>query len=190
MKILALAKYGSDAASTRQRILQYAAPFARAGIHLDCEALLGNDYVRSLSDGRPLSRAKIMASYWKRMRALLMGPSADAYWVYADLFPYLPPAFDQLLYRLKRPVVVDWDDAFFERYARHPSRLVRLLFASKLDRLLARADAITCGNRYLYDYTAKFRARFADVPREQAREQGRTVLRLADGDVFEEVAGR
>lgn len=38
--------------------------------------------------------------------------------------------------------------------------------------------------------TAKFRARFADVPREQAREQGRTVLRLADGDVFEEVAGR
>jgi formylmethanofuran dehydrogenase subunit E len=37
--------------------------------------------------------------------------------------------------------------------------------------------------------TAKFRARFADVPREQARELGRAVLRLSEGDVFEEVAG-
>jgi hypothetical protein len=35
--------------------------------------------------------------------------------------------------------------------------------------------------------TATFRARFADVPRERAREFGREVLRLADADVFEEV---
>ncbi len=36
--------------------------------------------------------------------------------------------------------------------------------------------------------TARFRARYADVPRERARELGREVLRLADGEVFEEVA--
>ena len=36
--------------------------------------------------------------------------------------------------------------------------------------------------------TAKFRARFADVPRERARDFGREVLRLADADVFEEVS--
>jgi formylmethanofuran dehydrogenase subunit E len=36
--------------------------------------------------------------------------------------------------------------------------------------------------------TAKFRARFADAPRERAREYGREVLRLPDGDVFEEVS--
>jgi len=36
--------------------------------------------------------------------------------------------------------------------------------------------------------TAKFRARFADAPRERAREFGREVLRWADGDVFEETA--
>jgi formylmethanofuran dehydrogenase subunit E len=35
--------------------------------------------------------------------------------------------------------------------------------------------------------TAKFRARFADTPREHARDLGREVLRLPDGDVFEEV---
>jgi glycosyltransferase involved in cell wall biosynthesis len=164
MKILALAKYGSDAASTRQRILQYAEPFARSGIDLDCQALLGNDYVRSLSDGRPVSRTRMIASYWKRMSSLAMVPRADAYWVYADLFPYLPAAFDRLLFRLKRPVVVDWDDAFFEGYSSHRSRLVRSLFTGKLDRLLARADAITCGNRYLYDYAAKFPAKRIIVP--------------------------
>ena len=36
--------------------------------------------------------------------------------------------------------------------------------------------------------TAKFRARFADTPREHARDFGREVLRLPDGEVFEEVA--
>jgi len=35
--------------------------------------------------------------------------------------------------------------------------------------------------------TARFRARFADTPRERARELGREVLRLGDGEVFEEV---
>jgi hypothetical protein len=36
--------------------------------------------------------------------------------------------------------------------------------------------------------TAAFRARFADTPRERARDLGRDVLRLPDGDVFEEVS--
>jgi formylmethanofuran dehydrogenase subunit E len=35
---------------------------------------------------------------------------------------------------------------------------------------------------------ARFRARFADTPREHARDFGREVLRLPDSDVFEEVA--
>jgi formylmethanofuran dehydrogenase subunit E len=35
--------------------------------------------------------------------------------------------------------------------------------------------------------TAKFRARYADAPRERARELGREVLRLAEAEVFEEV---
>lgn len=164
MKILALAKYDSEAASTRQRILQYAEPFARSGIELECQALLGNDYVRSLADGRSVSPARIIGAYWKRMNALLMGPRADVYWIYADLFPYLPAAFDHLLFRLKRPVVIDWDDAFFELYARHRSPLVRMLYRNKLDRLLSRADAITCGNSHLYDYARKFCARRLIVP--------------------------
>jgi formylmethanofuran dehydrogenase subunit E len=35
--------------------------------------------------------------------------------------------------------------------------------------------------------TARFRTRFADTPRDRARDLGREVLRLADGEVFEEV---
>jgi len=38
--------------------------------------------------------------------------------------------------------------------------------------------------------TAQFRARFADAPRERARDFGREVLRLADGEVFEEVPAK
>jgi hypothetical protein len=34
---------------------------------------------------------------------------------------------------------------------------------------------------------ASFETRFADVPRERARELGRVVLQLPDGEIFEEV---
>jgi hypothetical protein len=46
----------------------------------------------------------------------------------------------------------------------------------------------TSGRAITLRPTAKFRARFADAPRERARELGREVLRWPDGDVFEEVA--
>ncbi len=37
--------------------------------------------------------------------------------------------------------------------------------------------------------TARFRARYAGAPRERSREFGREVLRLPDGEVFEEISG-
>lgn len=164
MKVLALAKYGDQAASTRQRIMQYAAPFAQAGIALDCEPLLGNDYVRSLTGHSRMPFGSIAAGYVSRFASLMRRSEHDAYWVYADLFPYLPAAFDNLLFRHGKPVVVEWDDAFFETYASHSNPLVRALFGSKLDRLLRRADAMICGNRFLYDHAAGLCDRRIIVP--------------------------
>lgn len=164
LKILAYAKYGAEAASTRQRILQYAGPLADAGIELECQILLGDHYVRSIASGTRASAAAVGGAYLRRMSSLLRRPAHDLYWVYADLLPYMPPALDRLLFAKKRPVVVDWDDAFHENYARHANPVVRALFATKLDSLLARADAVTCGNRYLYDHVGRFARRRLIVP--------------------------
>ena len=164
MRVLALAKYGDGAASTRQRICQYSPLLARAGIHLDLNVLLDNDYVRSLAGDTRASPARIIASYWRRIFSLLVGRRYDLYWVYADLFPYLPSIFDRILFRQGKPVVVEWDDAFFEGYARHRNWLVRSLLTKKLDKLVKRADVLICGNAYLYEYASDFGVRRLIVP--------------------------
>src|SRR5689334_13734078 len=116
MRVVAFTKYDREAAATRQRFLQYAPFLAEAGIDLDYRPLLGDAYVRSLATREPWSRAALIRSYVRRLRDLLGGTNADLLWVHAELFPYLPFAFERLAFRSGVPVVYDCDDAYFVRY--------------------------------------------------------------------------
>ena len=98
----------------------------------------------------------IARRYAARLRQLTRAHGADALWVYAELFPYLPAAFERLAFAARLPVVYDFDDAFFHQYeaARHP--LVRRMLSGKLEPLLRGAAACACGNAYLRDYAERF----------------------------------
>lgn len=164
IKVAAFTKYDREAASTRQRLLQYLPAFERAGIEIDYHPLLGNDYVRSLADGYAVSRASIAAAYVRRLRQLSSARSADLLWVYAELFPWLPARFEQLAFRSGRPVIYDWDDAFFVPYDEARRRLVRRALGGKLQPLLRGAAACTSGNAYLASYARRFCERTLIVP--------------------------
>jgi len=164
MRVVAFTKYDREAASTRQRYLQYAPSLAKAGIELSHRALLSDDYVRSLATGESWSKVALLRSYVDRMVELFRGPAADLVWVHAELFPYLPSAFDSLTFRARLPVVCDWDDALFLKYNTSRNPLTRWLLAGKLERLIARAEATTCGNQFLRDYAAQYCARSILLP--------------------------
>jgi len=67
---------------------------------------------------------------------------------------------EKLLNRVGKPYMVDFDDAVFHRYDRHPYRILRGLFAGKIDRVMRGATLVVAGNRYLAD-----RAERAGAPR-------------------------
>lgn len=164
MRVAAFTKYGRAAASTRQRVLQYLPALEAAGIHVEYYPLLGSDYVHSLATGIRSSRARIAASYVGRIRQLAFGTKADALWVYAELFPYLPAAFERLAFRSGKPVVYDFDDAFFHQYDDSPRRAVRAALTGKLEPLLRGAAACACGNAYLQSYASRFCANSIVLP--------------------------
>lgn len=164
MNIVAYTKYGREAASTRQRLLQYLPAFDDAGIRVEWHPLLGDDYVRSLADGSSASKAAIARSYARRFRQLLRRSEADLVWVYAELFPYLPGEFERLAFRSGVPVVYDCDDAFFVPYDENPRAFVRRILGGKLQPLITGAAACTCGNAYLEDYARQFCERTLVVP--------------------------
>ena len=158
MRVAAFTKYGREAASTRQRLLQYLPSLAAAGIEVDYSPLLGDDYVRSLASGGSFSKLAVARSYARRLKQLLRGTDCDVLWVYAELFPYWPAWFERLAFRTGKPVVYDFDDAFFLTYDGN-----RLL-AGKLDPLIAGAAACCCGNDYLRDYALRLNPRSIVLP--------------------------
>lgn len=164
MRISAYTRYGAEAASTRQRLLQYIPGLREAGIEVTWSGLLDDEYVRALGTGENYPKGKIAGSYARRLWSLMSQAPGDLTWVYVDLFPYFPASLESLLLSRRGPVVFDMDDAFFLQYDDHCKSLVRTMLGGKLGRLLSRADAVTCGNPYLRDYAARFCERAIVVP--------------------------
>ena len=164
MRLTAFTKYGPLAASTRQRLLQYAPALEAAGIELDFRPLLDDDYVASLATGKRYERKRIAAAYLRRLRELAFEPLGDVVFVYAELLPWLPSVLERVLLRRGRPIICDIDDAFFHTYDRHRSLLVRSILGKKFEPILRSASACICGNAYLRDYVSRFCSRTQIVP--------------------------
>ena len=164
MRVVAFAKYDREAASTRQRILQYLPALKSAGIEVEVHPLLDDAYVRSLASGRRVSKAAIAKSYARRFSQFMRGPSADLIWVYAEVFPWLPASFERLVFRSGTPVLYDYDDAFFHPYDDHTNPLVRRLLGGKLDPLIADAAAVCAGNDYLRDHAERLNRNVIVLP--------------------------
>jgi hypothetical protein len=156
VKLLALMKYGDRAASTRQRLLQYAPVLERADITLICMPLLDNGYLDRFNRGQAVSAASIAAAYLARIRTLLAGRGFDALWVHCEAFPYLPGFVERSVFRPGTPVIFDFDDAVFHQYGEHRLGLVRKVLGRKLEPLLQGAALCLCGNDYLRDYASRF----------------------------------
>lgn len=155
MRVVAFTKYGRQAASSRQRVLQYLPSLRNAGIIVDVYPLLDDDYVRSLTSGDKASKVSIAAAYARRLGHLLHGQPADLLWVYGELFPWLPATFERLVFRSGLPVVYDLDDAFFQPYDDHKNPALRRLLSGKLTPLIKGAAAVCAGNPYLRDHAAR-----------------------------------
>lgn len=164
MRVAAFTKYDREAASTRQRVLQYLPHLCRAGIEVAVHPLLDDAYVRSLTSGAAVSKIAIAAAYGRRIRQLSHVQSADLIWVYAELFPWLPASLERLAFRSGKPLVYDFDDAFFHPYDDHSSPLVRRALGGKLKPLLRGAAAACAGNQYLADYAKRAGARVIILP--------------------------
>lgn len=162
MKILLLSRYESMGASSRVRYLQYLDYFRSNGIQVQVAPLLSNDYLQALYSGRP-RLAEILAGYSRRLRTLLHSRRYDLLVIEKELFPFLPPAMEQLLSRLGVPYLVDFDDAVFHRYDLHESPFIRRLLGRKIDVVMQHASVVVTGNEYLADRARRAGAKRVEV---------------------------
>jgi glycosyltransferase involved in cell wall biosynthesis len=148
--LLVLSRYGSLGASSRVRSYQYLDSLRDAGLTVDVQPMFDDAYVaaRNRSEAAPRI-ASVARAYWTRLRSLRAISRARAIWVEYELLPWLPFVAERWLYASGRPVIVDYDDAIFHRYDRHPFAPVRRMLGGKIGRIMASATALIVGNEYL-----------------------------------------
>jgi glycosyltransferase involved in cell wall biosynthesis len=149
MRILLLTRYERLGSSSRVRFYQYLPYLKAQGLEIITAPFFSDEYVSNLYRGQRISLKTALAAYLRRLPILMRAAAFDLLWVEKELFPWTPAWFETLLYRLKIPYVVDYDDAVFHRYDMHRSRLVRILLGHKIDLVMRRARLVIAGNGYL-----------------------------------------
>ena len=156
ISVLVLTKYGNQAASSRQRFVQYKPTLKLAGIELIIKPLLDDKYLLDLFKGRSVNIINIILCYLKRFKLIFFSKEVDVIWVQYELFPYLPSYFDKIVAFLGKPVIYDFDDAIFHQYDSHKSKFIRKMLGKKLEPLLSSANHAICGNSYLEKWASEF----------------------------------
>lgn len=159
IKLLALPKYGSLGASSRLRILQYLPQLDHAGMLVSVQSLLSDPLLRWRYVSGAYPFRQLLRAYACRCWTLLKHRQFDVLWIEKEALPWLPLWMERVLLG-GVTYVLDYDDAVFHAYDQHRSFWVRCIYGRRLDRLMAGAALVVCGNQYLAR-----RARDADAVR-------------------------
>jgi glycosyltransferase involved in cell wall biosynthesis len=176
MKVLLLSRHTRLGASSRVRSIQFIPGLRAYGIEVDAAPLLNDEYLVRLYTGQRRRLTPIAAEFGRRMWRLFRG-GYDLVWVEKEAFPWLPAVAERALRVSGTPYVVDYDDATFHDYDRHPRWMVRRLLGGKIAKVMQRAATVTAGNQYISDYATRVKARrvvimpsVVDVDRYRARD--------------------
>jgi glycosyltransferase involved in cell wall biosynthesis len=157
VRVLALASYPVEAASSRYRIVQFIEPLARRGIDVTFSPFLDATLFDALYEpGKLLRRLpRLLLRTVARLGAVVAATRADVVFVQREAMLFGPPVIEWLIARvLRKPMILDLDDANWIAY-RSPiyGRFATWLkWTSKTDRLIRWARAVTCGSPNIATY--------------------------------------
>ena len=157
MKVLGLASYPVESATTRYRLQQFVGPLAKHGLSLTVSPLISSSTFRTLYQRRALVRTALtlLKSALMRLGVVLLLKQSDVVLVQREAMIFGPPVFEWLAARVfKRPLVLDLDDATYVPYTSptYGKFGQALKWFRKTDDLIRWASVVTCGNRAIAEY--------------------------------------
>jgi len=158
LTVLVLTRYGCLGASSRMRTFQFMPYLKESGIEYVVHPLFNDGMLSRKYQKNQYNATAVLVAYFRRIAILRKWKQFDLVWIEKEALPWLPFWLEKALLR-HLPYILDYDDAVFHNYDMHSSYWMRRFMGNRLDRLMAGARLVICGNRYL----AK-RARNAGVP--------------------------
>src|SRR3989442_6347566 len=169
MKVLALTSYPTEAAATRYRLQQFVAPLAERGITLIIHPFLDSKLFGQLyrQNSWPQTAIGLVKAALRRPVDVFAARHADVVMIQREAMIFGPPLVEWLTTRLlKRPTVLDLDDATYVSYTSPTYGGIgsALKWFSKTDDLIRWATIVICGNRSMGEYVSSKGARACVIP--------------------------
>src|SRR3989442_677854 len=169
MKVLALTSYPTEAAATRYRLQQFVAPLAERGITLIIHPFLDSKLFGQLyrQNSWPQTAIGLVKAALRRPVDVFAARHADVVMIQREAMIFGPPLVEWLTTRLlKRPTVLDLDDATYVSYTSPTYGGIgsALKWFSKTDDLIRWATIVICGNRSIGEYVSSKGARARIIP--------------------------
>lgn len=166
MKVLFLEPYPTEGPSSRYRVEQYIPFLRKKGIRCYIRPFMSSTFYKILykRDRIFQKTCYFLISSIRRIFDFFIAIRMDIVFIHLECFPIGPPVFEWLLFKLRKKIVYDLDDAIymaptstankFLRYLKYPSKVKRIIRYSKF--------IITC-NEYLEGYAKRYNPNVASI---------------------------
>lgn len=158
MRILMFTRFSQMGANSRYRLLQYIPLLEEAGHQVEVRAMLDEEYLQALYSSGRRNGYRTLRGYARRISQLHGLDKHDVVICDQEFLPYFPGVIDRLIAGRCRRVIVDYDDAAYFKYQHIPG------LRNRIPRLMAAAEAVVAGNRYLADFASKHNANVHVIP--------------------------
>jgi len=162
-RIFILPRYTEKGPSSRVRFYQYIHYLIEAGFECDVQPFFDDGYIESLFQNKPHNFINILLAYIKRIIISLKSNQYSIIWMQYELLPWMPFWLEKIFLRNSIKLVIDYDDAVFNRYSKHRSLLVKRLLGKKIDQLMHLADLVITGNEYLAAHAQQAGAKKVEI---------------------------
>jgi len=155
MNILFLTKYDDLAASSRLRAFLYQKKIDSSRSNVDVQPLLSNVYLEKKFKKQHVSFIYLIYLFFRRVFFLLNIAKYEVIVIHIELFPFIPPIFEWLLFRTNKKIYFDYDDAIFHTYDLSKNLVIKSLLSSKIAYLMRMSYGVIAGNIYIEKYAKK-----------------------------------
>lgn len=161
--IIFFTKYTRSGASSRYRTYQYLDAFRAAGWECVIHPLFNDAYLAHKYQHGKVSWWSAFGALLGRLWAVLTVPARSVVVIEYELLPYFPALLERWLILRRCQILVDYDDALFHQYDRHPNLWVRRFLGGKIATVMRLARTVVAGNEYLADYARRAGARRVEI---------------------------
>ncbi len=160
LRVLLLARYGLNGASSRVRHHSFAKLLEARGITLETHHFVDDASLAQFYRGQSRNWGRIVGAYMERMRMTPGLRRYDAIWIEKEVLPRLPFWSERRFYAVPGvPTILDFDDLWIDRFESEGLKAGVRGEAVKLKAALFAADCVTAANDSLADTLAGFGGR-------------------------------